>query len=81
MCQPHSVMFYESVMIRVRVFSGFDWIRPESPRYWAVFTTMCNLTFCSFHLIEQNICLVGTSINKDCTVYYFSVTHGLRISR
>ena len=32
-----------------------------------------NLTFCSFHRIEQNICLVGTSINKGCAVYYYSV--------
>ena len=24
------------------------------------------LTFCSFHRIEQNICVVGTSINKGC---------------
>ena len=24
------------------------------------------LTFCSFHRKEQNICLVGTSINKGC---------------
>ena len=39
------------------------------------------LTFCSFHRIEQNICLVGTSINKGCAVYYYSVTHGLRINR
>ena len=40
------------------------------------------LTFCSFHRIEQNICLVGTSINKGCAVYYYSVVmHGLRIIR
>ena len=39
------------------------------------------LTFCSFHRIEQNICLVGTSINKGSAVYYYSVTHGLRIIR
>ena len=31
------------------------------------------LTFCSFHRIEQNICLVGTSINRGCAVYYYSV--------
>ena len=30
------------------------------------------LTSCSFHRIEQNICLVGTSINKGCAVYYYS---------
>ena len=41
-----------------------------------------DLTFCSFHRIEQNICLVGTSINKGCAVYYYSVVmHGLRIIR
>ena len=40
------------------------------------------LTFCSFHRIEQNICLVGTSFNKGCAVYYYSVVmHGLRIIR
>ena len=40
------------------------------------------LTFCSFHRIEQNICLVGTSINKGCAVYYYSVVmHGLRLIR
>ena len=50
--------------------------------------SLCNhfktieLTFCSFHRIEQNICLVGTSINKGCAVYYYSVVmHGLRIIR
>ena len=41
-----------------------------------------SLTFCSFHRIEQNICLVGTSINKGCAVYYYSVVmHRLRIIR
>ena len=44
--------------------------------------TYIELTFCSFHRIEQNICLVGTSINKGCAVYYYSVVmHGLRIIR
>ena len=37
------------------------------------------LTFCSFHRIEQNICLVGTSINEGCAVYYYSVMLRLRI--
>ena len=46
------------------------------------FTNTLDLTFCSFHRIEQNICLVGTSINKGCAVYYYSVVmHGLRIIR
>ena len=46
------------------------------------YAAMHYLTFCSFHRIEQNICLVGTSINKGCAVYYFSVVmHGLRIIR
>ena len=36
----------------------------------------------SARLIEQNICLVGTSINKGCAVFFYSVVmHGLRISR
>ena len=33
------------------------------------------------HRIEQNICLVGTSINKGRLVNYYSVTHELRINR
>ena len=48
--------------------------------YLSMCLTWLELTFCSFHRIEQNICLVGTSINKGCAVYYYSVTHGLRIN-
>ena len=44
-------------------------------------TVPCDLTYCSFHRIEQIICLGGTSINKGCAIYYYSVTHGLRIIR
>ena len=30
---------------QLRIFARFDWIRPESPRYCAEFTTMCNNIF------------------------------------
>ena len=46
------------------------------------FCEVRDLIFCSFHRMEQNICLFGTSINKGCAVYYYSVVmHGLRIIR
>ena len=36
---------YETGTKKLRIFAGFGWIRPELPRYWAEFTTMCNSIF------------------------------------
>ena len=65
---------------------GSTWGFLTNYKLWAIFVISALIclesTFCSFHRIEQNICLAGTSINKGCAVYYYSVVmHGLRIIR
>ena len=69
-------------LIRQRVCAGWSEALLVAHTTLLEISCTCELTFCSFHRIEQNICLVGTSINKGCAVYYYSVvTHGLRIIR
>ena len=68
----------------IRLCGCAGWSAPfaSMPNFYSISGVPSKLTFCSFHRIEQNICLVGTSINKGCAVYYYSVVmHGLRIIR